>query len=112
MKKILIPLILLFACAETEEKPERLLTKEQMVGILTDIHIAEAKANRTSLRSYDSLQIMYKAYENDVLKKHKTDSTTYRQSYKYYLEHMQEMDEIYTAVVDTLSLRENLGKID
>jgi hypothetical protein len=112
VKKFLIPLVLLYACAAAEEKPERLLSREQMVGILTDIHIAEAKANRTWLRSYDSLQLMYKAYENDVFKKHKTDSTVYRQSYKYYLEHMQEMDEIYTAVVDTLSLRESLGKID
>lgn len=112
MKKLLIPIIFLLACGKAEDKPAGLLTKEQMINILTDIHITEAKVSRMSFRSYDSTQIVYKEFENDIFKKYKTDSVVYRQSYNYYLEHMAEMDEIYTAIVDTLTLRESLGKIE
>lgn len=112
MKKLLISLLFLLSCGEPDNKPEGLLSKEQMVNLLTDIHIAEARANRSQLRSYDSIQVYYKALEKDVFKKHKTDSTVYKKSYAYYLEHMKELDDIYAAVVDSLSLRENLGRVE
>jgi tRNA uridine 5-carbamoylmethylation protein Kti12 len=35
------------------------------------------------------------------------DSTTYYNSYRYYMNNVKEMDQIYAAVVDSLSLREN-----
>lgn len=112
MKKLLIPLLFLISCGEPDNQPKGLLSKEQMVNILTDIHIAEARANRSQLRSFDSIQVYYKVLENDVFKKHKVDSAAYKRSYQYYLEHMKEMDDIYTAVVDSLSLRENFGRIE
>ncbi len=112
MKRLIISFLLLSACANTEELPENLLSKEKMVGILIDIHIAEARANRIQLRSYDSTQAYYKKLEADVFSKHKVDTARYRMSYRYYMNHMKELDDIYTAVVDSLSLRENLGKLD
>jgi hypothetical protein len=112
VKKLIFIFLLLSACVEPEKPPANLLTKEQMIAILTDIHIAESKVNMMNLRSYDSMQVLYRKLESDIYKKHRVDTAVYNVSYRYYLENMQLMDEIYAALVDSLSLRESLGKID
>ncbi len=107
MKKILFLFLLLTACTESPKPPPGTLDKDRMINILIDIHIAEAKAGGVSLRSQDSATVYYKVLEGDVFKKHGVDSTTYYRSYRYYMNNIKEMDEIYAAVVDSLSLREN-----
>lgn len=102
----------LAACVEPETPPARLISQDQMINILTDIHIAEAKVNHLNLRSYDSIQVVYRDYEMDIFRKYQVDTARYRESYQFYLEHPAYMDEIYAAVVDSLSLRENLGKVE
>ncbi len=77
-----------------------------------NVHIAEAKADRVSFRSPDSTQALYKAYESKIFKKYKVDSVVYRKSFEFYLENTDYLDEIYQAVVDSLSVREKLGQID
>lgn len=112
MKKLIIFFLLLSACVREDQPPQSVLPKNKMVDILVDIHIAEAKANRIQLRSYDSIQAYYKKLEADVYKKHQVDSVTYRKSFRYYMDHIKQMDEIYAAVVDSLNVREKVGKID
>ena len=112
MKKLLIFFLLLPACLSKEKPPQGVLHSDKMVAILVDIHIAEARANRIQLRSYDSIQAYYKKLEANVYQKHKVDSVTYRKSFRYYMDHMKQMDEIYTAVVDSLNVREKVGKLD
>ncbi len=112
MKRLIILFLLLSACSNTEQPPQNLLSKPQMVDVLVDIHIAEAKANRIQLRSYDSTQAYYRKLEREVFETHKVDTAVYRRSYRYYMNHTKELDEIYTAVVDSLSLRESIGKLE
>ena len=107
MKKALFLLLLLTACAESPKPPPGTLSKDRMINILIDIHVAEARAGGASLRSQDSSTVYYKVLENQVFKKHGVDSTTYYNSYRYYMHNVKEMDQIYAAVVDSLSLREN-----
>lgn len=78
-----------------------------MINILIDIHMAEARAGSALLRTQDSTTVYYKSLEQDIFKKYKVDSTKYYSSYRYYMENIQLMDEIYAAVVDSLSSREN-----
>ena len=107
MKKILFLFLLLTACTESPKPPPGTLDKDRMINILIDIHIAEARAGGAALRSQDSSTVYYKVLEGDVFKKHGVDSTTYYRSYRYYMNNIKEMDQIYAAVVDSLSLREN-----
>ena len=48
----------------------------------------------------------------DVFKKHQVDSAVYRKSFIYYLDHMKQMDEIYTTVIDSLNVREKVGTLE
>ena len=100
-------MLLFTACAESPKPPPGTLDKDRMINILIDIHIAEAKAGGAALRSQDSSTVYYKVLESKVFKKHGVDSTKYYNSYRYYMHNIKEMDQIYAAVVDSLSLREN-----
>jgi len=105
--KYIIGLVLLLSsCVSEPEPPPGTLNKEQMAAILVDVHIAEARAQQAGFRSSDSTQLFYKHLENQILKKYKTDSTQYHKSYRFYIQHVPLMNEIYTAVVDTLTVRQ------
>jgi hypothetical protein len=49
---------------------------------------------------------LYLAHQPDLLKKFNISDTTLRETYQYYLNNPKDLEEVYTAVIDTLSLRE------
>lgn len=114
MKRFFIALLvsLTVACVKREEPPPGTLTPEQMVKILIDVHLAEAKAMHFNLRSTDSIHFFYSQLEKDVFKKHRVDTATYRKSFQFYAEHTEYMDEIYQSVIDSLTVREKTGKLN
>lgn len=82
-----------------------------MVGILIRLHIAEAKVQHSMLVN-DTLQIFYKHMEDSILARYNVSKTQFEGSYEYYVKNIEKMDKIYAQVIDSLSLREALGKID
>jgi hypothetical protein len=105
-------IVVTFACVEAPKPPEGTLSKEKMVKILMDIHIAEAKTGRLTFRSVDSSKVLFRRLELDIFKKHNVDTATYRKSFEFYLQNTTYLDEIYAAVVDSLSYRESIGNMD
>lgn len=94
---------LVVACTAPENKPpENLLSKSQMADILTEVHMAEARVTRLSLRSIDSSNIAYKKLEGDIFKKFGVDTATYRTSYIFYSSHPADMETIYQQVTNQL----------
>jgi hypothetical protein len=105
--------VLLMGCREeTEvvERPEELLSKPKMVSYLVDLHLAEAKLTYSDIRKRDSLEIAFRNYEQYLYEKHDIEEQAYKRSYEYYLSNMDEMNEIYSAVVDSLSVLNSLEK--
>jgi cAMP phosphodiesterase len=100
------------ACVKDPLPPPDALSKDQMIGILIDIHLAEAKVGRLPFRSLDSSKALFRKMEHDIFKKHRTDTATYRKSFNFYLNNTAYLDEIYAAVVDSLSYRKNIGKVE
>ncbi|MEM9671194.1 MAG: DUF4296 domain-containing protein [Bacteroidota bacterium] len=101
------------SCESTEElvaPPADLLSKDQMVSILIDLHLAEAKMSYTGSRKADSIEIIFRNYERAIFDEHSITDSTYFRSYEYYLEHMDQMERIYTAVVDSFSVMNSLEK--
>lgn len=113
MKKLLPILLLLLGCWACKQKnttPEGILPKDKMVSFLIDMHIAEARINDLSLRR-DSAERFFKIVEDSLFRKNGiTNDSIYIKSYEYYLRDVEGLDEIYSAVVDSLSLRERLSK--
>ncbi len=99
------------ACDRKEVTPVGVLPKEKMVSIFIDMHIAESQISSLNLKR-DSSKILFANYEQKVLEKHNVTDSLYKESYTYYLYNVNDMEKIYDAVIDSLSLRERITKID
>ncbi|KOY84992.1 hypothetical protein AD998_01490 [bacterium 336/3] len=104
--------IFMFSCKEQTETPRNVIQPKKMVAVLIDIHLLESQVPHLT-RMPDSAHFLYKAYEKKIFQKHQIDSLTYQQSYRYYLNNLQEFEKIYAQVIDSLVDREstlNIGK--
>lgn len=90
--------------------PSQLLSQQQMVSFLIDLHLAEAKMGYTEVRQSDSTEILFRNYEKHLMNQHGFTDSVYLKSYAYYLDHMELMDEIYEDVVDSLNVMSTLEK--
>ena len=100
-------LLALPACQRPEEPPlpADLLPKEQMIRVLADIHILEARVENSGL-SVDSARALFLSQQKALLWRHEVSDSAFQRSYRYYGVHGKDLDEIYGAVIDTLSQRE------
>jgi len=104
---LLAPLLLAApACQRPEEPPvpADLLPKEQMIRVLADLHVLEARVENSRL-AQDSARALYLARQKDLLRSYKLSDSTFQRSYRYYGIHGKDLAEIYVAVVDTLTKR-------
>lgn len=69
--------------------------------ILVDIHLAEASQRLALLPnlSGDELQKLHA----DILLKHKTDTTEFNRSFKWYSAHPEEFSKVYETVITEFS---------
>ena len=111
MKKIFWALIILtvVSCKKEEKLPEGYMDQTQMVAFLIDLHTAQGAVQNLKLLP-DSAAFLFNAYERKILNDHQVVDSMFYLSYSWYLDHPDEMHNIYTAVVDTLSLRESLAR--
>lgn len=110
IKKLIILSTWLVTLGFAQEKPpEGILPKEQMAEILIDLQIAAVRANNYS-NNEDSARMFLKEATFSIYKKHGIEEEAFQKSYRYYLEHPSEMEDIYKSVIDGLSLKERLAK--
>jgi hypothetical protein len=99
--------ILLFisACSKKPiEIPKGLLTREQMVPILTDIHIAQAAIG---LNMYnDTVKYNLKDYSEYIFKIHNTSKAQFDSSIVFYTRNPEILSEVYAQVINELSKKQ------
>jgi len=108
MEKIYILLTLIFlsiySCDDpVVEKPKKLIPREKMIEMLTDIHIAEATySNR---KNQDSLLQNSKPadFYYSVLKKHNVTDTVFEKSYIFYASNPKNFEKMYRQVMNNLN---------
>ena len=88
-----------------EKKPEGILTRVEMVSLMEDIYIAEEKVNNLALKR-DSAKMVFEAMSRKVFEDAAASDSLFKRSIDYYMERPKEMELIYTALVDSLQLRE------
>lgn len=103
LKRVVIPisLVLLMVSCYTFKKPEKpkhLLSKKEMVNIIMDLRLL-ASANGALQRKFEEYGIYSEAY---VYKKYKIDSVTFTQNNNYYAFYIDDYNEIYNKVKDSL----------
>ncbi|MET3540945.1 hypothetical protein ABID22_001659 [Pontibacter aydingkolensis] len=96
----------LFACGQKQTKvPDNLLSRDKMVQVLADIHIAESQVESKVIYP-DTALMSFNFREKEIFEEHGVTEQEFRSTYQYYLDNLKQMDELYEIIVDTLSLRE------
>ena len=82
-----------------------------MVQVMEELYIAEEKVNYLAL-SRDSAKRIAEAMGAKVFERAAVDDSVFKKSFDYYMERPKEMELIYTALVDTLQLREQRAPLN
>jgi hypothetical protein len=104
--KWLLPVVIavMFSCGGTA-RPDHVLSKPEMVKTFMEVYVAEEKVNRLSLPR-DSATIVFDSLRVRIFKKMEMEDTVFKASLRWYTAHPAEMQDIFTALVDSLQLRE------
>ena len=100
----LVTVCLVISCAKPKA-PEGVLTQPEMVKALMDIYITEEKVNRLALNR-DSAVELFDSLKVRTFERLDIKDSVFKQSLNYYTRRPKEMELIYTALVDSLQLRE------
>lgn len=95
--------LFVFSCSE--KKPVGVLTKKEMVKVLMEVYLAEDKVTRLSLKP-DSSKKVFAVFRDKVFDKVAVKDSLFNASFDYYMDRPKDMETIYTALVDSLNLRE------
>ena len=93
--------IAMFGCTKNEP-PKGIISKENMIGLLVDMHITDSYLNQVP--NPDTLQMQAKARYNYIFKRYNTDSTKFSKSLNYYSLKSKELNEMYQKVTDSLDV--------
>lgn len=101
----------LIACApEKHSRPDEVISKEKMALILADIHQAEGIISVKNF-SKDSSLLLFAEIEQQLYDKHAVTKESFKESYNWYTANAQEYKDLYSIVVDTLSVRTSERRI-
>jgi len=106
MNKVFILLLgLLFSsCSFLDKKHDKIIGKDEFVGILVDLHLADATLVVQGFNVVrDSTKI--EQYYDDVLKKHHITKSQLKHSMEYYSGRTEAFDKMYDKVLDELAKR-------
>lgn len=98
-------LILSVSCGDNDRRPADILSEKELIRVMADLYVTEEKVNRLGLRRDSAEQVFHLLHEKTLVTAGIPDSV-FRKSMQYYMARPGEMDKIYTALVDTLQLRE------
>ena len=102
---IFLAVMLLGTSCAKKAKPAGLMSQEDMVKTMTEVYLVEQKVATVGV-TRDSTVQLFNQISPQVFKKMGTTDSLFRLSFDYYLEHPVEMEQIYTALIDSLNLRE------
>ena len=94
----------LYAC-QVDKKHADVLAKEELANLLVELYVGEAKMLNI-VPVNDSAYKLFLPFEEALLKKNDISDSIIKTTFRYYLEHPIELEQVYDIVIDTLSLRE------
>lgn len=101
--KILFSLLLMFLIAcRHDGAPENLIDTNKFIPLMVDIHLADAYLT-SGPQFPDSVSQRGNGLYQAIFNKYQVDSVQFKKSFRYYSQHVDEMNKIYTSVVAKLN---------
>lgn len=111
MRSLIITLFCCLSFYACKEQEGTHISREKMVGIMGDLHLAEVYStmvsdslHRATNKNYDSLALYYKS----ILAHHKVSMEDFKSSLHWYSAHTEEMDSVYVKVLTDISVLEGM----
>lgn len=100
--------LLLFhsACNNPDPKPKNMLEDEEMVKVLIELHLVEARADLLNIPQ-DSLRPILERRYDEIFAELDIDTAAFNASFNFYEHNPAQMDSLYQKVVDALVERES-----
>lgn len=97
--------ILSFSACQSDKIPEGILNQEELSALFVEFYLAEARISSTTIVRDSALQL-FLPFEKSFLERKGVSDSTLRKTYEYYFNNPVKLEQVYDAVIDTLSLRE------
>lgn len=97
--------VLVSCAAPKKEIPAGVLTQPQLTSFLIEMYVAEAHLEARSLPKDSAIRIFI-PYEEKLKSKFAISDSTLKKTYAYYLENPKDLEAVYDALIDSLSLKE------
>jgi len=103
--KIMLSLlsILLLACTAPKPKiPTGILSKKKFINILKEVHLAEAKFELYKTKGIENAKNELAHNYSAIYEKHAVTMNTFDKTINYYTQHPEQLEKIYTRVLEQL----------
>lgn len=105
-------LLILASCAQKEpEIPEDVMTEQEMVTVLQEIYLTEAKISKLSL-PFDSSKSLYDMVEKELFRRNAVEDPDWERSMDWYYAHPEKLMGVYEVLVDSLMVLEKRHQDD
>jgi len=94
-------LLFLFAC-KWDKAPQGILPEDKMINVMTAMHIVDGSIFNINAPNADSLYKYGYGRYVVLFKKYHTDSGQFKKSLRYYTQHPDELETMYTQIVKNL----------
>ncbi len=99
-----ILLCLLFACAEPKENIRQdILSENEFVVILKDIHLAEANFELQKNKGMDKAKNKLSNSYTSIYKKYNISEEKFKENLNFYAQNPEMLEKIYTDVLEQLT---------
>lgn len=106
VKRVVISIALMLgACTGKQGTPKGVLSEGEMVQVLMDVYTLEEKVNRLNLRR-DSSETVFANLKDRMFTKLDVSDSVFKRSFDYYMDNPGALEKVYSALVDSLNLRE------
>ena len=85
--------------------PESILAKKEMAKALTEFYLKESKISNFHV-GQDSAMVLFEYFRQQYAEQNNFNDSIIDKSYRYYLDHPEELNVIYDMIIDSLSLKE------
>ena len=110
MKHFLAIALLCGACStEVSAPPTDLIEREQFVHVLADVQLIEARVKH-EVRVEQRTESPAKGYYEEMYTERKITAERYKVTYQWYVEHPEELKDVYEAAVVELGRRKEKGE--
>lgn len=102
---IALVLLALTSCNRQKSPPPGVLSKQEMAQLMMQMYMGESRALNWAVPR-DSAYKLFAPFQDSIFRKKGYTDSVLLQSYKYYVDHPKEMEAIYDAMIDSMSLME------